>query len=54
MVKSVGKGCGPRVTLKLKMAVLIRVKVGGIRCVAVRCLDVTKNSDCEGSSLDCN
>ena len=29
------------------------VEVGGIRGVAVKCLDITKNSDCEGSSLDC-
>ena len=26
---------------------------GGIRGVAVKCLDITKNSDCEGSSLEC-
>ena len=25
--------------------------VGGIRRVAVKCLDMTKNSDCEGSLL---
>ena len=29
-------------------------KVGGIRGVAVKCLDITKNSDCEGSSLERN
>ena len=29
-------------------------EVGGIRGVAVKCLDITKNSDCEGSLLTCN
>ncbi len=28
------------------------VEVGGIRGVAVKCLDITKNSDGEGSSLE--
>ena len=26
---------------------------GGIRGVAVKCIDITKNSDCEGSHLAC-
>ncbi len=30
------------------------VEVGGIRGVAVKCLDITKTSDCEGSLLECN
>ena len=29
-------------------------ELGGIRGVAVKCLDITKNSDCEGSSLERN
>ena len=29
-------------------------KAGGTRGVAVKCLDITKNSDCEGSLLDRN
>ncbi len=54
MVKSVVKVCGSTVKLQLKLAVLMTVEVGGIRGVAVKCLDIKKNSDCEGSSLDCN
>ena len=33
---------------------LSAVEAGGIRGVAVKCLDITKNSDCEGSLLSCN
>ena len=46
------KVCGSTVKLQLILAVLSAVEVGGIRGVAVKCLDITKNSDCEGSSLD--
>ncbi len=52
--KSVGKVCGSTVKLQLILASLSTVEVGGIRGVAVKCLDITKNSDCEGSLLDCN
>ncbi len=52
MVKSVGKVCGSTVELHLIMAALSTVEVGGIRGVAVKCLDITKNSDCEGSLLN--
>ena len=31
-----------------KRQVLSTVEAGGIRGVAVKCLDITKNSDCEG------
>ena len=34
-----------------KLGVLNVHKEGGIRGVAVKCLDITKNSDCEGSLL---
>ncbi len=54
VVKSVVKVCGSNVKLQLIMASLSTVEVGGIRGVAVKCLDITKNSDCEGSLLDCN
>ncbi len=54
MVNSVVKGSGSTVKLQLKLAVLSTVGVGGIRGVAVKGLDMTKNSDGEGSSLDCN
>ena len=32
---------------------LIAVEVGGIRGVAVKCLDIMKNSDREGKCLEC-
>ena len=54
MFKSVVKVCGSTVKLQLKLRVLSTVEVGGIRVVAVKCLDITKNSDCEGSLLTCN
>ena len=46
------KVCGSTVKLQLILGFLSTVEVGGIRGVAVKCLDITKNSDCEGSSLD--
>ncbi len=52
--KSVVKVCGSTVKLQLILGVLSTVEAGGIRGVAVKCLDITKNSDCEGSLLDCN
>ena len=45
---------GSTLKLQLILASLSAVEVCGIRGVAVKCLDITKNSDCEGSSLDCN
>ena len=54
MFKSVVKVCGSTVKLQLILATLSATEAGGIRGVAVKCLDITKNSDCEGSSLDCN
>ncbi len=49
-----GKIAGLNPAEPLKLARLSAVEVGGIRGVAVKCLDITKNSDCEGSLLDCN
>ncbi len=54
MVKYVVKVCGSTIKLQLILASLSAVEVGGIRGVAVKCLDITKNSYCEGSSLNCN
>ena len=51
MLKSVVKVCGSTVKLQLILGVLSTVEAGGIRGVAVKCLDITKNSDCEGSTL---
>ena len=33
---------------------LSTVEVGGIDGVAVKCIDIVKNTDSEGSLLDCN
>ncbi len=54
VVKSVVKVFGSTVKLQLILAALGTVEVGGIRGVAVKCLDITKNSDCEGSLLNCH
>ena len=51
---TVVKVCGSTVKLQLILAVLSTVEVGGIRGVEVKCIDITKNSECEGCSLDCN
>ena len=40
---------GSTLKLQLKLVFLSAVEAGGIRGVAVKCLDITKNSDCEGS-----
>ena len=43
------KVCGLTVELQLKLAFLSAFEAGGIRGVAVKCIDITKNPDCEGS-----
>ncbi len=48
------KVCASTVKLQLILAYLSTVEVGRIRGVAVKFLDIKKNSDCEGSLLDCN
>ena len=48
------KSRGSTVELQLKLAPLSAHEDGGIRGVAVKCLDITKNSDCEGSCLGCH
>ena len=40
--------------LRRELVILSEFDVGGIRGVAVKCLDITKNSDCEGSTLSRN
>ena len=37
--------------LRRELGFLSAWEGGGIRGVAVKCLDITKNSDCEGSCL---
>ena len=50
--KSVVKS--PRLTgkLPLKLSFLSVVEVVGMCCVAVKCVDITQNADCEGRSLN--
>ena len=48
-VKSVVKVCRSTIKLPLKLVVLSMDEVGGMRGVAVKCIDITQNADCEGS-----
>ena len=41
-------------SLPLKLVVLSMDEVGGMRGVAVKCIDITRNSDCEGSLPYCD
>ncbi len=51
MFKSVVKVCSLTVKLPLILNDLNVVEVGGMCSVAVKCLDITQNTDCEGSLL---
>ncbi len=42
------------VEVPLKLSDLSADEVGGIYGVAVKCIDTIKNTDSEGSLLDCN
>ena len=53
-IKSVVKVCRSTIKLPLKLVVLSMDEVGGMRGVAVECIDITQNSDCEGSLLRYN
>ncbi len=54
VTSSVVKVGGSTVKLQLILEACSTVEVGGISGVAVKCLDITKNSDCEGSLLNCH
>ncbi len=54
LIKSAVKVCGSTIKVPLKLVDLSIVGVGGMRGVAVKCVDITKNSDCEGSLLNYN
>ena len=41
---------GLNLGLRRELAVLSFLEARGIRGVAVKCLDITKNPDCEGSA----
>ena len=51
MFKRVVKNRRSTTAVQRELDALSALKVGGICGVAVKCLDITKNSDCEGSSL---
>ncbi len=52
--KSELKSYGLTVKLALILKDLSIVEVGGIYDVALKCIDIIKNTDCEGSLLDYN
>ncbi len=54
LIKSAVKVCGSNIKLPLKLVDLSIVEVGGMRGVAVKCIDITQNSDCEDSLLNYN
>ena len=54
IIKSVVKDCSSTVEVPLILIILSTVEVGGIYGVAVKCIDTIKNTDSEGSLLDCN
>ena len=54
IIKSVVKSNSSTVELPLILVILSTVEVGGIYGVAVKCIDTIKNTDSEGSLLDCN
>ena len=51
-IKSVVKAYSSTVELPLILIDLNAVEVGGMCSVAVKCIDITQNSDCEGNSLN--
>ena len=46
------KYCRLTVELPLILRVLSMVEVGGMCGVAVKCIDIAQNADCEGSLLN--
>ena len=44
-----GQSSGLNPVSPLKLACSSACEEGGMRCVAVKCIDMTQNSDCEGS-----
>ena len=52
--KSAVKVCSLTVKMPLKLSDLSVNEVVGMRGVAVKCIDITQNSDCEGSLLSYN
>ena len=50
-VSQLVKSGGSTIQLPLILKFLNMVEVGGMCCVAVKCIDMTQNADCEGSLL---
>jgi uncharacterized integral membrane protein len=48
------KACSLTTELPLILSILSIFDVGGMCHVAVKCLDMTQNTDCEGSSQNYN
>lgn len=48
------KFCGLTVKVPLKLLGLSTVEAGGIPDVAVKCIDIRRNTESEGSLLDSN
>ena len=48
-IKSAVKSSGSTIGLPLKLACLRGGEARGMRGVAVKCIDIAQNSDCEGS-----
>ena len=53
-VKSVFKFCSLTVGMALILMGLNIIEVAGIYGAAVKCIDIVKNTDCEGTLLDYN
>ena len=54
MFKSVVKVCGSTVKLQLILDILSAVEAGGIRGVAVKCVEIGRNTSGEGGLLGFN
>ncbi len=54
MIKSVVKCYSSTIELPLILVILSVNEVGGMCNVAVKCIDITQNTDCEGSLLSYN
>ena len=53
-IKLVVKSLGLTEELQLKLVVLSAGEVSGIPSVAVKCVDIRRNTSGEGDLLDCN
>ncbi len=54
LFKSAVKVCGSNIKLPLILDDVSIYEVGGMRGVAVKCIDITQNSDCECRLLNYN